>query len=257
MKKLLAVTAAALVALAGAFADDDSGTVVHSFGTAFVGQTQTLDNVDDDTASLNSGAFNLYYNKLLVKESRFSTFRNMELGIINYSFSDYDFATRDEDFEDDGYDNYISGTAFNPDSISGVNTSFLWGFGAAPLNTERVILAIHGTFGFDIGFASQSYTTTLTATSRRSSTSYDFDCDFTAFNFVAQIGANVQAAFRLGEHIGLSAGLTLSTNLTGMTFTYASAQSEDMDVNFHHFDGFITNFGNINADLRLGVALIY
>ena len=235
MKKILAFFAGALLSLGLAFADDAGERSVHWFGFNIPIQNQTWWYTDDEFYGLtlkdeydinldfSSVGFNVFYNHLSVSDSRFSKIIDVQFGFASMTW---------DELEIDGNSGSISSSF---PSLSGPSTRFMFGIGGAPLNIDRVVLAIHGTFGVE--------GRVLTGSTNGS--------DITAVDFSTFIGFNTQAAFKLTDSFGLSAGMHMYTNLFGFGVLSADWGS-DSNAEF-----MLVKPGCFNIDLKFGVALIY
>ena len=224
MKKLLSLVATAVLACGIAFADDAGERSIHwlGFNTAIENQNWKYD--DDLDFDISFFDFNIFYNHNSVGDNRFSKIVDVQLG--------YQSASPDVRF---GGNN----NAFWMPDFGGFNTRWMFGLGFAPLNIDRVVLTVNGTFGIQMSI--------LTA----SETYWGYDFDATLFGLGTFIGANCQCAVRLGDSIGLSAGIHLYTNLFGFGFmSYDYGGKDDGDV-------YAIMPGKVNADFKFGVAWIY
>ncbi len=242
MKRIFALCAALFLVCGSVFAEDGEERVIHSFGMSLpTVENQTWGDFDDDNIEYDvSGiAFNVFYNKMTVEPSRFSKLRIMEFGYEGYDVEKLEFST--------------------------FNSKWTFGWGGAPLVKDRVILAVHGIFGFGFSVGTGSYQTYGTVTDTKSTLRgqvYTYDQDMLMMEFHTFLGANCQASFRLTDHFGLFAGTKMYFNLIGLgvlgTFDtdvyYAGTKIAEVkgDTN-----GNVIYPGSFNIDFRIGISLIY
>ena len=229
MKKY-AVFAALLAlgaALAGAESEERS---IHAIGVNVPIWNHRLPNIaylsDED---FGSGDFDLetfavgvdfMYHHLKVRESRFSSFVDVEFGYSNFK----------PELDGKSFDS----SDFN---LDGFNTRFGFGLGGAPLVNDFVTLAVHGTFGLDVAFAmsSASYNTVTV--------------DQFLFNFWTTVGANIDAAFHFTNRVGLYVGVDFYINLIGLGVYGRDSSSYNSVI-----DLFYVSPGGFNTDIRVGVS---
>ena len=239
MKKLLALIASALFATGLVFAEDAGERSIHwlGFNTAWESQNWLYDS--DYDSDLSFFDFNIFYNHNKVGDNRFSKIVDVQFGYQSSSGEVYMPITLEV-----GSKSYDINQWFDV-ALSGVNTRWMFGLGFAPLNIDRVVLSVNGTFGVQL-----SYLTGTESYYFRTTKSW-FDFDETLFGLGTFIGANCQCAVRLGDSIGLSAGIHMYTNLFGFGVTVVD-WSDDSDA-----AAYVIMPGNFNIDLKFGVAWIY
>ena len=226
MKKIFVALAAAILSAGIAFADDAGERSIHWFGFNIPVESQPWSRTEDDydyDFDADFVGFNIFYNHNTVGDNRFSKIIDCQIG-------------------------YSSGDGYGSADFGGLDTRFMFGLGFAPLNIERVVLSVNGTFGVDLKF--------LTA----EESAYYYDYDYTLFGLSTFIGANVQCAFNFGSSFGLSAGMHMYTSLFGVgvstwdrTATYSSSKYTDDDDG----DVWLIGPGGFNIDLKFGVVLMY
>lgn len=256
MKKILSVIFASLLLFGVAFADDAGARSVHWLGFNIPVQNQTwsitADKVGDfDFSSsgdiefdLFSSGFNIFYNHLKVKDNRFTKIVDVQLGYTNITI---------DDWTKDGQSIYLTSdnvALAQPTSASGFDTRWMFGIGAAPLNIDRVILAVNGTFGVNMKIAtgSDSYYSSYYRSG------YDIDSVF--WGVSTFIGANVQCAVRLGDSFGLSAGMHMYTNLLGVGIGGWKYSSSSSDSELKTYTAYVIMPGRFNIDFKFGVCWI-
>ena len=133
----------------------------------------------------------------------------------------------------------------------GLIQKYSFGIGGAPANTDRFILALHGTFGVNCWYGTRKFDTTVLGEK--------VETEDWGFSLWTTIGFNVDAAVKLSDHVGLFAGTNLYTNLIGISAlgyetktTTGSTTTTKSDS-----DGYAVYPGSFNVDFRFGVAFIY
>ena len=227
MKKFL-FTIAAMLCLAGnsLMAENAGARSIHSIGFNIPVQSQTWEyeayrtELGDFDVELDMSlvGFDFFYNHLSVSESRFSRFIDCEIGYASMSVDKMHM------------NNY---STISPDlKMSGFDTRFLFGIGFDPVNLERFILALHGTFGVAL---------TVVNKEENGITSEAVGC----YTF---LGANAQGAFKLSDTFGLTGGIHMYTNLIGGgVFAYDIDDSGESCT---------IKPGNFNIDLKFGISWI-
>ena len=215
MKKMLAFVASLVVGATAAFAEMENAgeRSVHALGfdVPVWGQTwYDTENSDDYNVDVynkfSAVGFNFMYHHLNVSENRFSSFVNVEFGYSSWSY---------DEIEIDGHTVSVASVNKNTakiyDGMSGFNTRFSFGLGGAPINIDRVILAVHGTFGVNLSYGGNSTSAVLT----EDNDDYNATFDTWIFNWWTTMGVNVESAFKLTDHFGLFAGMNMYINLIG------------------------------------------
>ncbi|MBR1721240.1 MAG: hypothetical protein IJ727_01945 [Treponema sp.] len=228
MRKFL-FTITALLCLAGtSLAAENAGArSVHTIGFNIPIQSQTWEyeayrsELGDYDVELDMSlvGFDFFYNHLSVSDSRFSRFIDCEIGYASMSVDKQRLE---------------NSSSIDPDmgKLTGFDTRFLFGIGFAPVNLEKFILAIHGTFGVSL---------TVVEGKQNGITSE-------AVSFNTFLGANAQGAFRLSDTFGLTGGIHMYTNLVGGgVFAY------DIDDSG---ESCLIKSGDFNIDLKFGISWI-
>ena len=218
MKKIFAIAFAAFLAVGSAFAENAGARYVHSIGfnipietNPWTGnleisetnpRTGNVESYDADVDfKLRAAGFNFFYNHLQVRENRFSKISDVQFGYESLKMKDITFS-------------YGGATVNAGDAdvkFKAFNTRFMFGLGGAPINTEKVILAVHGTFGFSMKIGSNTETESVTV----EGTKYSVEVKETLFGFNTFLGANCQCQVKLTDTFGLAAGLHMYTTLVG------------------------------------------
>ena len=215
----------------------NGGRSVHALGFAVPLQWQTWEN-DDEAMDLSAAGFGIMYHHLDIRPSRFSTFMDVQMGYSSFTIDAID-----------GHEKNDVGTSWQDlfGSLGGFNTHYVFGIGGAPVVADRFTLAVHGTFGVhlsvalgstdgwnDVGFESSS-----------------FSVDSGLFGFWTTIGANVDAAWRITNRVGVFAGIDMYINLFGGGMFW-------FDTPYYNFsDAYLINPGDFNVSFRVGVAFVY
>ena len=248
MKKIFVALAAAILSVGIAFADDAGERSIHWLGFNIPVQNQTWSYTEDhyfeDDYNTNldweyditTVGFNIFYNHLKVNDNRFSKILDVQLGYNSFDVTEWTVE-----------DKVPADYAIWPNDLNAFNMRYMFGLGGAPLNIDRVVLAIHGTFGVDMKIA------------HGSDTYMGFDIDSTFFGLSTFIGANVQCAVRLGDSIGLSAGMMMYTNLFGVGIRNYSVDSDLGDIIGDDSDtvAALIEPGQFNIDFKFGVCWVY
>ena len=245
MKKIVTAVAAAILALGAAFAEDAGERSIHwiGFNVPIENMTWTYDDdspFDSSTVEWKMGistvGFNVFYNHLEVGDNRFTKLVDVQLGYTSLSV---------DSVKADGNKLSLSDNQFF--DIDGFDTRWMFGLGGAPLNFENVVLSVGGTFGLDLKVAtgSKSY--------------YVTDVDVTAFDVRAFIGLNTQAAFKLTDSFGLSAGIHIYTNVLGLGTYIWTVGYDDGDDKYtkDHGEFIVVYPGDFNIDLKFGVCFMF
>lgn len=195
MKKLLALAAAAIMMTGSVFAKE----VLHNLDFAYQYDGQTWDLWDSDT-DMNFSSFNFDYSKMTVNEGGFSFIFGANAGYTSVSPEDSDF------------------------DMGGLDLGLKLGWGGTPVNTDKVLLSLHGFFGFDFKYAG------ATKSFDHNDSSYSYDIDYDAVYFGLKVGADAVCAVRFNDKIGMNAGLDIYTNLGVGSLGYYSDYTDDSDV---------------------------
>ncbi len=257
MKKIFAIAFAAFLAVGSAFAENAGARYVHSIGfnipietNPWTGnleisetnpRTGNVESYDADVDfKLRAAGFNFFYNHLQVRENRFSKISDVQFGYESLKMKDITFS-------------YGGATVNAGDAdvkFKAFNTRFMFGLGGAPINTEKVILAVHGTFGFSMKIGSNTETESVTV----EGTKYSVEVKETLFGFNTFLGANCQCQVKLTDTFGLAAGLHMYTTLVGFgvdSVKTTIAGESDSDAESY---GVIP--GGFNVDFKFGVCWI-
>lgn len=248
MKRIFAIAFAAFLAVGSAFAENAGARYVHSIGfnipietNPWTGNLEIDDGVDADVDfKLRAAGFNFFYNHLQVRENRFSKISDVQFGYESLKMKDVTFS-------------YGGATVNAGDAdvkFKAFNTRFMFGLGGAPINTEKVILAVHGTFGFSMKIGSNTETESVTV----EGTKYSVEVKETLFGFNTFLGANCQCQVKLTDTFGLAAGLHMYTTLVGFgvdSVKTTIAGESDSDAESY---GVIP--GGFNVDFKFGVCWI-
>jgi len=240
MKKRLSLIAVLVLAGGLIFAKNSGERSVHAIGFDVpITSMSIYDRVNDkDMYTKGSGVgFDFMYHHLKVSENRFSSFINVELG--------YGSFTPDER-EYDGATTSLSGNAAK--TYNGLSDRFSFGLGGAPVNTDKVILAIHGTLGVNSLIAFRDY--------EQSST---LKIDEYMISLWTTAGVNVETAVKLSNHFGLFAGVNFYTNILGFSVigNETTVKSGSTESTTTDSTGYSIYPGSFNADIRFGIAFIY
>lgn len=221
MKKLIALGLVSLLAATATFARSKSRgneTVVHAFDIAipFDNKTWKLDDDDVPDAEIDTGfvGFGVNYNKMSVKNSGFTKIFGLGFGYTSATIDDY------FDVDLGGFDTYLK---------------FGWGY--APLKTDKMILGIHGFIGGDLKILDGDA----------------HNVDFTVTDFAFLTGVDALFAFKLTNSFGLNGGLDLSTNVFGAGALKVKNNGTDREST----DSFTYAFSGVNVALRFGICLIF
>ncbi|MDE7140984.1 MAG: hypothetical protein K2M90_08390 [Treponemataceae bacterium] len=248
MKKFAAVAAALVLGMAVVSAQNERSIHAIAFDASFWNHSW----MDVGKGNGNSGgdwsafATDLAYHHLKVRENRFSSFTDVEIGYSRFSL---------EGIERDGKSYSIKEVYGLDDRIdindlNGVNTRYMFGLGGAPVVTDLLTLAVHGTFGLNAAYAGDT-----------EEVGDKFEIDQLLAGFWATAGVNVDAAFKFTGNFGVFAGINIYTNLIGFGYyqlkypTYDSYAKEWQEETKHRFN--LVSPGSFNIDLRLGVAFTY
>ncbi len=226
-KKVASLLALALISTASLFAWENAGSrSVHSLGLNVIVNDQEYQEFPVDGYKYNlemTGlGFNFFYNHLKVGDNRFSSFIDCQFGYGSREFGDM-YRSENEDAKSD------SGLP----SVSGFDTRFTFGLGMAPVNTDNLIVTIHGTAGFLFDVF----------TGEENGQEWSFG------GFDSFIGANLQASYKISEVAGITGGLHVYTDLFGIT----NLVDNTNDITYD--DGALT--GGFNLDSKIGIAFIY
>lgn len=247
MKKLIVLAMLVAIATTGVSArssraarngrTSNGGRSIHALGFAVPLRWQSWEGLADyDEMDLSAVGFNLMYHHLNIRPSRFSTFLDLQMGYINFSID-----------EINGQKENDAGTSWKDlyGNLNGFNTHYAFGLGGAPIVADRLTLAIHGTFGIHLAIASGS------TSGWYSESISNAEMNSTAFGFWTTLGANIDASWRITNHVGVFAGIDMHTNLVGIgTF------GADLGP-YSHFEVYRINPGDFNVDFRVGVAFTY
>lgn len=243
MKKTLSIVAALLMCAGIAFADEEDRSI-HSIGFSVPVMNQTWYDKSNDVEyykKYNGAGFDFMYHHLTVTPGNFSKFINCEIGYAALWWDEVETKVNGSTSTES-----ISGDAAK--SYDGLIQKYSFGIGGAPVNSDRFILALHGTFGVNGWYGTRNYNYT------KSGVKYDEE-DW-GFSLWTTIGFNVDAAVRLSDHVGLFAGTNFYTNLIGFsvlgTETKPTSGSSTKDS-----DGYAVYPGSFNVDFRFGVAFIF
>lgn len=228
MKKFLFTIAVMFCFATGSFASENAGKrSVHTIGFNIPVQNQTWEyeaystklGSYDVELDMSIVGFDFFYNHLSVSESRFSHFIDCEIGYASMTLDRMHLE---------------NGENVNPhlEDMTGFDTRFMFGLGFAPVNLEKFILALHGTFGISL---------TVVDCEENGITSQAVSCN-------TFLGANVQGAFKLSDTFGLTGGIHMYTNCVG-----AGVIAFDVDDSGESCS---IDSGNFNIDLKFGISWI-
>jgi len=175
-------------------------------------------------------------NHLQVRENRFSKIADVQFGYETLKMKDVKAS----------YGGYTVNAGDSDVKFKAFNTRFMFGIGGAPLNTERVILAVHGTFGFSMKIGGNTENGTISG--------YSYEMKETLFGFNTFLGANCQCQVKLADSFGLTAGLHMYTTLVGFgvdTVKVTAAGESESES-----DGYAIIPGGFNVDFKFGVCWI-
>ena len=182
------------------------------------------------------------YHHLTVTPGNFSKFINCELGYTALWPDEVEKVV-------DGTSSTSSVQSDYAKAYGGFIERYSFGIGGAPVNTDRFILALHGTFGVNGWFGTRNFKVA------------SIEYDQWAFSLWTTIGFNVDAAVRLGDHVGLFAGTNFYTNLIGFAInggeTKTPSSTGSGTKSKTDSDGYAVYPGSFNVDFRFGVAFIY
>lgn len=214
MKKMLACIISVMIFAGVAFAEK---TKVHGLGISVPIETQFWHNDDvlKDESFFNVGLNLDYKNMSMHGESfvGFSGIYEMQLG-------------------------YFWGSTDNTDYNWFDVMNFKWGWGVAFRPTEKIILATHGTLGFDFKLL------------------WDHD-DAPYPDFTTRTGWDFVFVYKAGEKVGICAGLDTYVPIIGVGLDgYKVADSK-------HRGGYKTEnetytiYGGFGCDLKFGICWVY
>ena len=248
MRKFAAVAAALVLGMTAVSAQNERSIHAIAFDASFWNHSWMDVGKGNGSSGCDWSAFatDLAYHHLKVRENRFSSFTDVEIGYSRFSL---------DAIERDG-ESYSIQEVYGLDSridindLNGVNTRYMFGLGYAPVVTDLLTLAVHGTFGLNAAYAGNT-----------EQLGGEFEIDQLLAGFWATAGANVDAAFKFTGNFGVFAGINIYTNLIGFGYyqlkypTYESYSKEWREETKRRFN--LVSPGGFNIDLRLGVAFTY
>lgn len=237
MKKILACVATIVLGAATIFAENAGDRSVHVIGVAVptlesqpwhssidVGGTDVDSDFDVDLFAVN-----LFYNRTKIRESGFTTLFDCELG-----YSSFD-------------------TKGIKDGVGGVDSKWLWGWGYAPINWDRFMLAVLGTFGVNLTANFHSETAEIPTTKGNV---VGVDALELALALYATVGATVQAIYRISDHFGIFGSVHMYTNPIGAgLFGYIYDGGDGYGEG--DADGGRIGFGGFDFAARFGLSFTY
>lgn len=246
MRKLVALAATLVLGITAVSAQNERSIHAIAFDASFWNHSWMDVGKGDSDYDWSAFATDLAYHRLKVRENRFSSFNDVEIGYSRFSL---------EEIERDGksysiQDIYNLDNRIDINDLNGVNTRYMFGLGYAPLVTDLVTLAVHGTFGLNAAYAGNT-----------EPLGGDFEINQLLAGFWATAGVNVDAAFKFTGNFGVFAGINIYTNLIGFGYyqitypTYESYSKEWREDTKRRFT--LVSPGSFNIDLRLGVAFTY
>ncbi|MDE7227613.1 MAG: hypothetical protein K2N31_04790 [Treponemataceae bacterium] len=248
MRKLAAVAAALVLGMTAVSAQNERSIHAIAFDASFWNHSWMDVGKGNGSSGCDWSAFatDLAYHHLKVRENRFSSFTDVEIGYSRFSL---------DAIERDG-ESYSIQEVYGLDSridindLNGVNTRYMFGLGYAPVVTDLLTLAVHGTFGLNAAYAGNT-----------EQLGGEFEIDQLLAGFWATAGVNVDAAFKFTGNFGVFAGINIYTNLIGFGYyqlkypTYESYSKKWREETKRRFN--LVSPGSFNIDLRLGVAFTY
>lgn len=246
MRKLAAVAAAVVLGMTAVSAQNERSIHAIAFDASFWNHSWMDVGKGDSDYNWSAFATDFAYHHLKVRENRFSSFTDVEIGYSRFSL---------EGIERDGKSYSIKEVYGLDDRIdindlNGVNTRYMFGLGGAPVVTDLLTLAVHGTFGLNAAYAGDT-----------EEVGDKFEIDQLLAGFWATAGVNVDAAFKFTGNFGVFAGINIYTNLIGFGYyqvkypTYESYSKEWRKETKRRLN--LVSPGSFNIDLRLGVAFTY
>lgn len=184
---------------------------------------------------ISSVGFNFMYNHLYVKKNHFSRFIDVQIGWTSFKIDEFKFNDVKFNLSD----------MVDPTELSGFSTRYMFGYGGAPLNLDKVVLAIHGTFGADMKIA----------TAENTKGSLKSEALFLGLSTF--IGANVQCSVRLAGSFGLTAGMHMYTNLVGFGVGGWTETNTVTGKEENNKDSSLINPGRFNIDLKFGICFMF
>ncbi|MBR4599336.1 MAG: hypothetical protein IKO39_04730 [Treponema sp.] len=246
MKKTLSIVAALLMCAGIAFADEEDRSI-HSIGFSVPVMNQTWYDSSNDVETynkFNGAGFDFMYHHLTVTPGNFSKFINCEIGYAALWLDEVERKVN-------GSTSTESVSGDEAKSFGGLIQKYSFGIGGAPVNSDRFILALHGTFGVNCWYGTRNFN------SEESGEKIEFK-DW-AFSLWTTIGFNIDAAVRLSDHVGLFAGTNFYTNLVGFSVLgkERKTRSGSSTTTKTDSDGYAVYPGSFNVDFRFGVAFIF
>ncbi len=247
MRKLAALAAALVLGTTAVSAQNERSIHAIAFDASFWNQSWSDVAKGNNDYDWSAFATNLAYHHLKVRENRFSSFTDVEIGYSRFSLDEIERDGKSYSIKD------IYGLADGitiDNSLNGVNTRYMFGLGGAPLVTDLVTLAVHGTFGLNTAYAGNT-----------DKLGGDMEIDQLLAGFWATAGANVETAFKFTGNFGVFAGVNIYTNLIGFGYYQLEYPTYDMyskkwtEETKRRFT--LVTPGSFNIDLRLGVAFTY
>ena len=224
----------------------NGGTSIHAFGFTVPVWGQTFYDTefenDDVYWKFSAVGFNAMYHHLSIAPNGFSSFIDAEIGYISYDIDEVEF-------------NGTSEKSSDMESMGGFNTRFILGLGGAPLNNDRVSLAIHGTFGVNLAYA--SYDESGSVYNSNYNATLNYTDEYSVFGFWTTLGVNVETAVKITGNFGVFGGMNMYINLFGFG-TWNRETDVDYVGKMNDFNEFCLVYpGRFNIDFRFGVAFIF
>ena len=234
MKKSIFLLSVAFFAIFSVSAIFTEQKVVHSINLSLPYEHRTVEIEDifadsevnpPDTVTLNYFSANFNWNRMAIYDSGFSFLLGMGIG----------FTT-------------AVPQAFFTDFLSGVRTDIKTGWGFAPINTDKMILAFHGFIAVNLRYLKAEEERAQTG-SNANYTTYAYHI----FDYDMPIGIDGVFVFKLGDSFALFTGLDLSTNLFGVGMYDADDHGEGGSEGYE----FTYGFTGINVTPRIGICWVF
>ena len=142
---------------------------------------------------------------------------------------------------------------YGEDGVGGVDSKWLWGWGYAPINWDRFMLAVLGTFGVNLTANFHSETAEIPTTKGNV---VGVDALELALALYATVGATVQAIYRISDHFGIFGSVHMYTNPIGAgLFGYIYDGGDGYGEG--DADGGRIGFGGFDFAARFGLSFTY